>query len=313
MDAALDAMQDHPAEFFLSRAGPDREIAEAIAHILEAAGRTVVLQDWDFKNRAFMERMHAALCSGARTIALLSPDYLARDHCTAEWQNTISDDPLNKASRLIVLRIKPCLPMGLLKSLAYWDLVPVLAGSPASGGMLRDVVLAAVQLGRRKGIPPNLSKLFCRAQPVLHPEIRPTPNFAGRDEQLIAIERALVGGARAIARPAVARGFGGVGKSTLVREYAFRASKENIYTGIWWFNAAKAPDTGTFAGIEQGLAGLRSLLYPGTSEPQAHRLHTIHSYFCPNTARRSLGCSFTTVSMIRASCAPGHHPPTCGC
>jgi tetratricopeptide (TPR) repeat protein len=264
----LEAVQDRPAEFFLSRAGPDREIAEAIAHILEAAGRTVILEDWDFKNRAFMERMHTALCSGARTIALLSPDYLARDHCTAEWQNTISDDPLNKASRLIMLRIRPCLPLGLLKSLAYWDLVPVLAGLPASGGMLRDVVLAAVQPGRQKGFPPNLSKLFSKARPVLHPEIRPTPNFAGRQEQLTAIERALVGGARAVAQPAVAYGFGGVGKSTLAREYAIRASKTNTYTGIWWFNAAKAPDTGTFEGIEQGLAGLRSLLYPGTDEPQ---------------------------------------------
>jgi Tfp pilus assembly protein PilF len=264
----LEEVQDRPAEFFLSRAGPDREIAEAIAHILEAAGRTVILQDWDFKNRAFMERMHTALCSGARTIALLSPDYLARDRCTAEWQNTISDDPLNKASRLIMLRIRPCLPVGLLKSLAYWDLVPVLAGSPASGGMLRDVVLEAVQLGRQKGLPPNLSKLFCKTQPVLHPEIRPTPNFAGRQEQLIAIERALVEGARAVAQPVVVHGFGGVGKSTLAREYAYRASNENMYTGIWWLNAAKAPDTGTFDGIEQGFAGLRSLLYPGTSEPQ---------------------------------------------
>jgi hypothetical protein len=140
-------------------------------------GRPVIIQDWDFKNRAFMERMHVALCSGARTIALLSPDYLARDHCAAEWQHTIADDPLNRASRLIVLRIRPCIPVGLLKSLAYWDLVPVLATLPESGGMLRDVVLAAVRLGRQKDLPPDLSTLFSKAQPVLHPEIRPTPNF----------------------------------------------------------------------------------------------------------------------------------------
>ena len=254
---------NRPPEFFVSRAGPDAAIATTIAHILEAAGRTVIIQDWDFKNRAFMERMHTALCSGARTIALLSPDYLTRDHCTAEWQSTIADDPLNKTGRLIVLRIKPCVPLGLLKSLTYWDLVPVLAGLPATEGTLRDVVLAAVQPGRQKSFPPDLSNLFRESQPVLHPEITSTPNFTGRDEQLFALERALSG---ANAQPAVVHGFGGIGKSTLAREYAWRASKEKTYTGVWWLNAAKVPDTGTFDGIEHGLVGLRSLLYPGTGE-----------------------------------------------
>jgi hypothetical protein len=135
--------------FFISRAGPDNAIAQRVAHILEDAGRRVLIQDWDFKNRAFMERMHAALTSGARTIALLSPEYLQRDHCAAEWQNTIADDPLNKQSRLIVLRIRPCDPVGLLKSLAYWDLVPLLA--PEHDGLLRDAVLASVRMGREAG------------------------------------------------------------------------------------------------------------------------------------------------------------------
>jgi tetratricopeptide (TPR) repeat protein len=254
---------NRPPEFFVSRAGPDAAIATTIAHILEAAGRTVIIQDWDFKNRAFMERMHTALCCGARTIALLSPDYLTRDHCTAEWQSTIADDPLNKTGRLIVLRIKPCVPLGLLRSLTYWDLVPVLAGLPATEGTLRDVVLAAVQPGRQKSFPSDLSNLFRESQPVLHPEITSTPNFTGRDEQLFALERALSG---ANAQPAVVHGFGGIGKSTLAREYAWRASKEKTYTGVWWLNAAKVPDTGTFDDIEHGLVGLRSLLYPGTGE-----------------------------------------------
>ena len=256
---------DRPPEFFVSRAGPDAAIATAIAHILEAAGRRVIIQDWDFKNRAFMERMHTALSSGARAIALLSPDYLTRDHCTAEWQNTIADDPLNKKGRLIVLRIKPCVPLGLLKSLTNWDLVPVLAGLPATEGTLRDVVLAAVQPGRQKSLPPDLSNLFRELQPLLHPEIRSTPNFTGRDEQLFALERVL---SDANAQPAVVHGFGGIGKSTLAREYAWRASKEKTYTGVWWLNAAKVLDTGTFDGIEHGLVGLRNLLYPGTGEQE---------------------------------------------
>ncbi|MGO9173474.1 MAG: hypothetical protein ACLP7P_16135 [Rhodomicrobium sp.] len=41
-------------EFFISRAGPDAEMAQRIAHILEDAGRPVIIQDWDIKNRSFM-------------------------------------------------------------------------------------------------------------------------------------------------------------------------------------------------------------------------------------------------------------------
>jgi hypothetical protein len=37
----------------------------------------VVLQQWDFANRNFVERMDAALGSGARVVAILTPQYLA--------------------------------------------------------------------------------------------------------------------------------------------------------------------------------------------------------------------------------------------
>lgn len=274
MDAAPGATSpdaaDRLPEFFISRAGPDAEIGKAIAQILETAGRPVIIEDRDFQNRSFMERMDSALRSGARTIALLSPEYLVRDHCKAEWQNTIADDPLNRQSRLIVLRIRPCVPVGLLKSLAYCDLVPVLAGLPGSSGMLHDVVLAAIEPGRHKSLTADLSKLFSDARPVLHPKVAPTPNFIGRKEEFTAIAQALSGDAR----PTVVHGLGGTGKSTLVREYAWRAAGNNGYTGIWWLNAAKAPDPSddergpVFNDIEQGLVDLREVLFPGMGKPK---------------------------------------------
>lgn len=92
MDTAAERLPD----FFISRAGADSAIAQAIAGILEAAGKVTIIQDWDFKNKSFMDQMHQALTSGARTIALLSHDYLKSDHCAAEWQATIADDPLNR-------------------------------------------------------------------------------------------------------------------------------------------------------------------------------------------------------------------------
>ena len=72
------------AQFFISRAGTDAQFAAVIGRILEDAGYRVILQQWDLANRNFMEAMHAALESGARVVALLSPAYFKSDHCMAE-------------------------------------------------------------------------------------------------------------------------------------------------------------------------------------------------------------------------------------
>src|SRR5262249_50126657 len=119
-----DPGRDQP-DFFVSRAGANAKFADHLAHIVEQDGHRVVVQQWDFANQNFIAMMHRALASGARVVALLSPEYLASEHCEAEWQNAIADDPLNRRERLIVLRIADCAPTGMLKALAHWDLVPV--------------------------------------------------------------------------------------------------------------------------------------------------------------------------------------------
>jgi len=104
-----------------------------------------VLQQWDFANRNFMERMHAALSSGARVIALLSNEYLFSEHCEPEWQNAIATDPLNTNARLIVLRVNECTPRGLHR----WSYA--LRGE--SGYLWLAAILAANVAQRFFGIP----------------------------------------------------------------------------------------------------------------------------------------------------------------
>jgi hypothetical protein len=65
-----------------------------------------------------MGRMHETLESGARVIALLSPEYFKSEHCLAEALNAIGHDPLNKKGRLIVMRVTECAPGGLFTTLA---------------------------------------------------------------------------------------------------------------------------------------------------------------------------------------------------
>ena len=272
MDQELTGLQDEAGrepEFFISRAGPDAALAQRIAHILEDAGRRVVIQDWDFKNRAFMERMHAALTSGARTVALLSPDYLTRDHCAAEWQNTIADDPLNRQSKLIVLRIRPCDPVGLLKSLAFWDLVPLLS-APEQDGLLRDAVLASVRTGRQKDPLSRITRFFAAAKPILHAEIKPyrelhRPRRRARRHRRRARTRLRHRHhpARRGARP---RRHRQIHARARIRRAA--AAEAGHYAGVWWLRAEKAKDSDTWDGIEQGLADLRAVLFPGLEPPK---------------------------------------------
>ncbi len=176
-------------DFFISRAGADAGVADQIGHILEDAGYSVILQQWDFANRNFMERMHAALESGARVIALISPEYLKSEHCMAEALNAIGHDPLNKLARLIVMRVAECTPGGLFTALAYWDLLP-LRGNPA---LLRETVLAAVDTKRRKTAADAAAAYWRSSRAVLHDRIRAVPNFTGRREDLEALDEALWG------------------------------------------------------------------------------------------------------------------------
>jgi len=234
------------APLFISRAGADERVASLIGEILQAAGYDVILQQWDFANRNFVERMHAALAGGARVVALLSHEYLSSDHCKAEWQNAIAGDPLNTTSRLVVLRVTECEPLGLLSGLAYWDLVPVLENT----GLLREIVLDAVQVGRPDGA---VAGPYLRAsRSVVDTEaIRPVLGFSGRDDELAAIAAAFTAGAEAVA----VHGLGGIGKSSLAREFAWRHRDE--YSVVWWLNA-QSEDT-----IIEGLLRLGAMYMRG--------------------------------------------------
>ncbi len=255
---------EQPPDFFISRAGADAPFAAEVGRILEDAGHTVVLQQWDFANRNFMERMHAALESGARVIALLSSEYLASDHCAAEWQNVIAHDPLNKHGRLVVLRVAECTPTGLLTALAYWDLVPV----RGDGALLREIVLTAVKPGRHKDDAAHATPYWRAARPIVHAEIRETPSFTDREGELASLYKLLwAGHTAAVTQPVAAHGLGGIGKSALAREYAHRHQRD--YAGVWWLNAGKPADgTAGFEGVERALIELGAILIRGLDQTQ---------------------------------------------
>jgi tetratricopeptide (TPR) repeat protein len=234
---------------FISRASADADFAAVVGDILKTAGYRVILQQWDFANRNFMQQMHKALTDGARVVALLSPEYLRSDQCQAEWQNAIAGDPLNTKSRLIVLRVAECKPVGLLSALAYWDLVPL----RDNRALMHDIVLDAVRKQRRREIP---SGPYWRApQSIIETEmVRPVAGFSGRDAELEVIATALEPPDAIV----VVQGLGGVGKSSIAREYAWRNRER--YSIVWWLNA------GSEDAVIDGLLRLGGLFVRGLEQ-----------------------------------------------
>ena len=89
----------------------------------------------------------------------------------------------------------------------------------------RDAVWAEIAKGIRRAaedISGGHQSPALAHGPVLHPDIRPTPSFTGRTAELANIDAALrAGGVAAVTQPAAVHGLGGVGKSTLARQYAW--------------------------------------------------------------------------------------------
>jgi tetratricopeptide (TPR) repeat protein len=252
-------------DFFISRAGrhpADVEMAAKIGQVLEAAYHRVVLQQWDFADHYFIEGMDAALSSGARVIAILTPEYLASDYCAAEWMHVLHPDPLNRRRRLILLRVAECEPKGLLCTIGYWDLVSVSGRDDLLATIVKTAIMPDAE--RRGG-----NDYWRKARPLLHDHIKPTASFTGREAELLKIDNALWSGkveAAAITQPTAVTGLGGIGKSTLAREYGWRAQEG--YAGVWWLDAASDKDALTWEGVEQGLVAIGDHYIKGLAQAQ---------------------------------------------
>lgn len=111
-------------DFFISYNSADRQWAEWIAVALTAASRTLVIQAWDFlPGSNFVLEMQRATIECSRTIAVLSPDWLASVFTQPEWAAAFSLDPMELSRKLIPVRVRVCEPPGLLRSIVYCDLV----------------------------------------------------------------------------------------------------------------------------------------------------------------------------------------------
>jgi tetratricopeptide (TPR) repeat protein len=233
------------ADFFVSYTSADRAWAEWIAWQLEAEGYKVVVQAWDFTaGRDWVHEMQHAATTAQRIVVVLSHTYLQSAHGEAEWRPFYAEDPSGAEGRLLSVRVGEVEPPGLLKTRIYVDLIDRDAESA------RAALLAAVRGARGK---PAEEPEFPGAQrqavgaaeaprfpaelpPAWNVPHHPNPYFTGRD-LLLAEIHALLSAPEADRRRVVLTGMGGVGKTQLAVEYAYR--QRGDYDLVWWVRSAQ--------------------------------------------------------------------------
>ena len=231
---------DETLDFFISYHHDDREWAEWIAWTLEEAGWSVLLQAWDFRaGQSFIGNMDDGVARAKRTLAVLSPDYFASPYCKAEWTAALAQDPDGSQGRLLPVRVHDFRVEGLLAARAYIDFVGL------DETAVKENLVAEAEGERRK---PTEAPAFPRAvseEPVFPGALPPgfkvplrrNPNFTGREALLDALREALTSGKAAALTQAI-HGLGGVGKTQLALEYAYRHGAD--YRLVGWVRSEEA-------------------------------------------------------------------------
>ena len=266
---------DEPSEwdFFVSYTQADRAWAEWVAWVLEEDGHRVLVQAWDFvPGSNWIQGMQAGVAGAARTIALLSPDYLKSSYGSAEWQVAWAGDPGGKQRKLLVARVAECERPGLLAGVVGVDLF----GRPEAEtkARLRTMVSSAAAGRAKPQAPPvfpggramRREPRFPGALPGVWKVPARNPNFTGRGADLAAVRSALASGSMVTVQSL--RGMGGVGKTQLAAEFAY--ARAGDYDLVYWI-AAEEPATiaDQFAALAR-LLGLEAAADPEALREQVH-------------------------------------------
>jgi hypothetical protein len=228
-------------DFFVSYAGSDVRWATWIAWQLEAAGYSVLIQEWDFvPGTNWIDRMHVATQGAAHTIAVLSPDYLASAYARAEWQAAWAADPDGGDRGLLTVRVAECGRPGLLSGVTGIDVDGV---SEEVAAARLERLVASVSAGRVK---PAERPAFPETAPSVIDDPRmqrdlprvwnvpaKNPNFTGRTESLARLRAGLPRGSSTSV--CSIRGMAGIGKTQLAAEYAHAEATD--YPIVFWISS----------------------------------------------------------------------------
>jgi len=229
-------------DFFVSYTGADRAWAEWIAWELEESGYSVIIQAWDFHaGENSINNMQEALEGSVRTLAVLSEAYFDSAFCKQEWTAALAKAAKEGEDKLLPVRITNIDPPGLFAPIAYIDLLD----TGQDEAEAKRQLLSAVKSDRGKpdtapGFPGQIPRAvpekprFPGALPAIWNLPHQNRYFTGREALLQDLRNRLTSGSTTAVTQAIT-GLGGIGKSELATEYAYRFKDD--YLLAWWVRA----------------------------------------------------------------------------
>jgi len=170
-------------------------------------------------------------------LLLISSDFLASDYCySVEMQRALEREKAGEA-RVVPILVRPVDWNGT--PFAYLQVLPTDA-KPIASWWDKDRVLGDVAAGIRRVIEevPMLTASAPRAAlpPIWNVPYPRNPFFQGREAELTLVHTHLhAGQATSHAQPQAISGLGGIGKTQLALEYAYRYSRD--YQTVLWVHA----------------------------------------------------------------------------
>ena len=233
-------------DYFLSRRGSASAVAREVCEVLATKGYSVFVQDYDIAlGASFVEAMHEAIQASRDLVVLFTRDYQTSAYTRKEFTSFEAQrlqDPEKR--RIVVLRCDDVPLAGLLADNVYQDLVGV--DDPEER---KRRIIAAVE-GHSQAVKPP-PRPFVGVPPRV-------AGFTGRAAALDRLDAILIQERPAAVTQSVGRaavqGLGGVGKTSLAVEYAYRF--RGLYAGVWWCPAEnRAGLTASLAALGATLAG----------------------------------------------------------
>ncbi len=159
-------------DFFVSYTSADKQWAEWIAYVLEEEHYSVILQAWDFRPGSnFILEMQEAAKKAARTIMVLSPNYLKSQFASPEWAAAFAKDPQGLMRKVIPVVVDECNPDGLLGQIVHINLAS-LDPDAAKDALISGVRKERAKPKTRPAFPGNAPKplsAFPGSSPVSSP------------------------------------------------------------------------------------------------------------------------------------------------
>lgn len=237
LDSVIDLAASETPRIFVSHAGPDTAWAEWVSWQLLSAGYEVELDCWDWGpgDNLFLQ-INAAVERAGIVIAIGSAAYFEPGRFTErEWSAVLAS-----GRRLLLLRIEEVTVPPILRSFLMKDLVG------KSVEEARQILSEAVKPSKGRpleepGFPGGTRVGESRAAPRFPGQLPQvwnlparSPTFMGRDDFLDALRTDLSAGTS----PWVLHGPGGIGKSFIELEFAYRYASD--YDMAWWIDSERA-------------------------------------------------------------------------